>query len=142
MGAQARLGEWRAYAADKTNSRYSPLAEINTANASDLRLKWSYTAPSGASFAAMTPLVVDGVMYFNSGSRLFALDGATGVMRWTVELPQSFPGGGRGPAYGDGRIYAFGPSLLYAVDARSGTPIESFGQNGMLRIVNAAPEIV
>ena len=136
----ASSGNWSLHNFDLANSRYAPLAEITAANANQLRVKWSYTAPSGASFAAMTPLVVDGVMYFNSGSRLFAIDGATGVARWTVEFPQSFPGGGRGPAHGDGRIYAFGPSVLYAVDAKTGTPIESFGENGMLQIVNAALE--
>jgi glucose dehydrogenase len=38
--AQIRGGEWRAYAADKTNSRYSLLDHINRDTASRLRVAW------------------------------------------------------------------------------------------------------
>jgi len=31
----------------------------------------------------VTPLVVDGVMYYDAGSKLFAGDGATGATLWT-----------------------------------------------------------
>jgi alcohol dehydrogenase (cytochrome c) len=137
-GGRGGTTDWPLHNLDISNSRYSTLDEINVSNAGRLQLKWSFDAPQGANFGAMTPLVVDGVMYFNSGSRLFALDAATGKSLWMFELPQSFTGGGRGPAYGDGRIYAFGASLMYAVDAKTGKPIESFGQKGVLRIVNEA----
>ncbi len=49
-------------------------------------------------------------------------------------------GGGRGPAYGDGRIYAFGPTMIYAVDALTGRAVESFGERGVLPVVNRALE--
>ncbi len=54
-----------------------------------------------------------------------------------------FPGGGRGPTYGDGHIYAFGGpygnNVLYAVDAKTGQPLQSFGSKGRLLV---ADEIV
>jgi glucose dehydrogenase len=128
-------GDWPLHSLDLANSRYSPLDEITPSNAGRLRTAWSFTLPSPHNINSMTPLVVDGMMYFNSGSTLFALDGATGKSVWTFELPQKFQGGGRGPAYGDGRVYAFGPSIMYAVDAKTGKAVESFGQGGALRIV-------
>ena len=128
--------DWPLHNLALSNSRYSPLDEINASNAGALRQAWTFDAPASGNIGSMTPIVVDGVMYFNSGSTLFAVDGATGKNVWTFRLPQSFQGGGRGPAYGDGRIYAFGPSVMYAVDAKTGTAVESFGKNGVLRIVN------
>jgi len=134
--ASSPAGDWPLHNLDLANTRYSALAEITPATASRLRQAWSFDSPaSGMSINSMTPIVAGGIMYLNAGSRLFALDAATGKSLWTFQLPQSFQGGGRGPAYGDGRIYAFGPSLMYAVDAKTGKVVESFGKGGVLRIV-------
>ena len=38
-----------------------------------------------------TPLVVDGIMYVNAGSRLFAVDAATGRLLWNVQVEPAFP---------------------------------------------------
>ena len=86
----------------------------------------------------MTPLVVDGVMYVNSGSTLYALDAATGAPVWTFQDEPSFAGGGRGPAYADGRVYAFGSAVMYAVDAGTGTLVSSFGDDGRLEVAREA----
>ena len=84
--------------------------------------------------------LTDGVMYFSSGSAVFALDAATAEPVWTFEMEPRFGGGGRGPGYGDGRIYAIGGPFVYAVDARTGALVESFGDNGVLPAVNRALE--
>jgi glucose dehydrogenase len=101
-------------------------------------LKWSYELPKSQSVVEETPLVVDGIMYVNSGSTLFALDGVTGKPVWTFRMDPSFGGGKRGPSYGDGNIYAMGPAEIYAVDAKGGRLVESFGDKGVLRIINRA----
>src|SRR2546422_2404672 len=49
-----------------------------------------------------------------------------------------FEGGGRGPTYGDGRIFAFGESAMYSVDAKFGRLLENFGERGVLRALNNA----
>ena len=139
-GAQGRARpsgttDWPLHNFDERNSRYSPLNEINASNADTLTLKWSHAA---GPIRQITPLVVDGVMYFNSGSNLMAVDAGTGERLWTREITPAFRGGGRGPAYGDGTIYAFGPSILYAVDAKTGELVESFGDGGLLPIVSDA----
>src|SRR5882672_9484002 len=74
---------WADHNADIANSRYSPLNQITPANAGKLVLKWSYDLPKSESIGEETPLVVDGVMYFNAGSRLYAIDAVTGKPVWT-----------------------------------------------------------
>jgi alcohol dehydrogenase (cytochrome c) len=133
-----RSTNWSDHNGDPANSRFSPLAEINTSNVGALALKWSYEAPKGEAIRQQTPLVVDGVMYFNSGSKLHALDAVTGTPVWSFDLDPPFPGGKRGPGYGQGTIYAFGDDVLFAVDAKTGKPVESFGDHGVLRIVQKA----
>ena len=146
----AVTGDWPLHNADLQNSRFSPLDQINTSNVSRLAVKWSVQLPSSDSVAQMTPLVVDGVMYFNAASKLFALDASTGQTVWTIHTQEADPKprsdgvpvyggrGGRGPAYGDGRIYALAQSVIYAMDAKNGELVESFGDNGVLPVVNAA----
>lgn len=136
--AQAGDSDWPLHNLDQHNSRYSPLTQIDRTNVGALELKWSFSTPPTVRIGEMTPLVIDGVMYFHSGSTLFALDAATGESVWTFEAAEEFLGGGRGPAYGDGRIYAYGRSMMYAVDARTGELVDSFGRGGLLRVVNAA----
>ena len=130
--------DWPLHNLDLRNSRYAPHDQINTSNVARLAVAWTYQMPPKVSIASMTPLVVDGVMYFNAGSTLYALDAATGATRWTLPLDPTFAGGGRGPVYGDGRIYAFGSTILYAADARTGKLVESFGENGRLSIATRA----
>ena len=122
---RSRPADWSLHNIDLRNSRYSPLEEINTSNVGRLALKWSFEVPASNNISSATPLVVDGVMYVHSGSKVFAVDTTTGRSLWTFEGDEPFAGTGRGPAYGDGRIYAYGQSVLYAVDTKSGEPIRT-----------------
>src|ERR1700722_10399750 len=99
-------GDWPLHNLDLANGRFSPLTEINTTNAGTLVQKWQLDLPKPVTVGSMMALVVDGNMYLNSGSTLFAVDAATGKTRWTATAAEEFPVGGRGPAFGDGRIYA------------------------------------
>ena len=49
-----------------------------------------------------------------------------------------FGGGGRGPTYGDGVVYAYGSTIIYAVDAKTGKAVKSFGDKGALSILASA----
>src|ERR1700694_1952181 len=71
-------GNWSLHNIDLRNSRYSPLREINTSNVHQLTVKWSYSLPANQTIGSSTPIVVDGMMYFNSGSIISALDASTG----------------------------------------------------------------
>jgi len=139
--SQAGKIDWPLHNFDLSNGRYSPANEINPSNAGSLALKWSFEVGAGESIGQITPLVIDGVMYFNSGSRLFAVNAVTGKSIWTFQLEPAFQGGGRGPTYGDGAIFAFGTSDMYSVDAKGGRILENFGNQGVLRLVNNALNI-
>ena len=62
--------DWPLHNIDLHNTRYSSLDQIDTSNAGRLGVSWSFAAPAKAYIGATTPVVVDGVMYFNSGSQL------------------------------------------------------------------------
>lgn len=145
-GAQeARKGDWRLNSLDLGNTRFSPLDQINGSNVGRLAPAWSLALTKPDSIGQETPLVVDGVMYFNDSAKLFAIDAATGKIKWVAEadLPEVLTKptgdlggtGGRGPAYGDGRIYATAGALLYAVDVKAGKVDEKFGNKGWVSFV-------
>ena len=87
-------GEWRAYAADKAGSKYSPLDQITKDNAADLRIAWRQsTIPdavrNGNTMPARrrsqnTPLMAGGLLYISTGlGSIAALDAATGEVVWS-----------------------------------------------------------
>jgi glucose dehydrogenase len=133
-------GDWPLHNLDSWNSRFSPLDQVNATNADKLMVKWQLDLPKSVAIGTSTPIVVGGIMYFNSGPELFAVDGATGEMLWSKKAGEEFPAGGRGPAFGEGRVYAAGRSILAAFDAENGRPILSFGMGGMLNPAKAALE--
>ena len=130
--------DWPLHNLDLQNTRFARVDQITSSNVGSLVLKWSHQMPPREIIRSATPLVIDGIMYFNSGSKLTALNAMTGETVWTFEGDPEFSGGGRGPAYGDGKIYAFGPTIMYAVDAKTGELVESFGDNGLLEVAREA----
>ena len=134
-GGQA---DWPLHNLDLKGSRYSSLDEINTTNVDRLELAWSFEPGAGPGIAQATPLVVDGVMYLNAGSTLFAVNAVSGESIWTLTMDETLVARGRGPAYGDGRVYAFGAATMYATDGKTGELVESFGDAGRLEIISEA----
>ena len=80
---------WLSYSGTPFNQRYSPLTQINTANAKNLELQWVWQARSLEKFEA-TALVVDGVMYtVQAPNDVVALDAETGRPFWTTTYAPS-----------------------------------------------------
>ena len=138
--AQPTESDWVSQNLNLDNNRFAPFDGINSTNVSQLTERWSYQVEAVDNIAEVTPLVVDGVMYFHSRSTLFALDAATGTEQWRAVLDAGPQGGSpvRGPTFAGGNIYAYRGADLYAVNAQDGTPVESFGDQGVLPIVSAA----
>ncbi len=142
VGGQAgSTFNWASHNLDLRNSRFAPLDEINAENVGTLALKWTYNAPGSDNISRNTPLAVDGVLYFNAGSKLFAVDGVTGKELWATQVDPPFPANGRGPMYADGKIYAYGRTVMYAVDAKTGKVVDSFGSKGRLLLPDAAVKV-
>jgi quinoprotein glucose dehydrogenase len=146
----ARNGEWTTYGADRGNTRYSPLDQINAANFNTLEIAWRFKTdnlgPRPEYQFESTPLMVRGMVYSTAGTRraVVALDAATGELKWMHSENEGPRGAsaprqlsGRGLAYWtDGRderiLYVTPGYQLVALDARTGSPISSFGRNGIV----------
>jgi alcohol dehydrogenase (cytochrome c) len=78
---------WPMYGRQYDNARFSPLAQINTENAKQLRLAYAFQFGSLRSNEA-SPVVIDGTMYVstsNGPKYIYALDAATGALKWKYE---------------------------------------------------------
>jgi quinoprotein glucose dehydrogenase len=150
-------GEWPHYTADLTGSRYSPLDQINGANFSKLEVAWRFKTDNFGPFPEFklegTPLMVKGVLYTTAGTRrsVIALDAKSGELIWSHRLPEGKRAGlsprqlsGRGVAYwtdgrGDERIlYNTTGYRLVALNAKTGQPIASFGNQGIVDLKTGA----
>ena len=104
------------------NHRYSSLTKINKSNLSQLGGAWSIHLEDGKTPGTMqaTPVVVDGVIFIASGSgNIFAIDAATGAIKWKHETALS--GTYRGLAVGDGRVFSGRrDNTLIALDQKTG----------------------
>jgi alcohol dehydrogenase (cytochrome c) len=104
---------------------YSPLKQINTQNAHQLQLAWSWGLKPGIS--QPNPLVANGVMYIPSpGGGVQALDAANGDLRWEYMATASDGGAVRTSPmrnlaiYGDHVYVATADARLVALNARTG----------------------
>jgi quinoprotein glucose dehydrogenase len=148
LPAQSGTGEWRSYAGDLRNFRYSPLDQINANNFSKLEIAWRLKTDSLGNRPEYkleaTPLMVNGVVYTTAGSRraAIALDAASGELLWVHGEHEGARGAasprqlsGRGLAYwSDGKderiLYVTPGYRLICLDAKTGAPIRTFGNNG------------
>jgi PQQ-dependent dehydrogenase (methanol/ethanol family) len=130
--------DWPAYGHDPGGMRYSPLKQITPANVGTLTRAWTYETGENASSYQVTPLVVGTVMYISTpNQRIVALDAETGKEIWVHDPVNKRPGTHRGVSYwpGDGKngpriLFSTGDSRLLALDAKTGAPASTFGQNG------------
>ena len=159
-------GEWRSYGGDLASTKYSPLDRIDASNFGQLRLAWRWDLPELSldldairqqvpevqfrMFQA-TPLMVGGVLYLSTPLHIVAaVDAGTGETRWLHD-PQAYLKvrpthfyNSRGVAYwadGDDRRIFFGNSEAYllALDADTGQPIATFGNNGRADLMAGIP---
>src|SRR5438477_7121437 len=144
----AKNGEWKTYGGDLGNTHYSPLDQINAANFNSLQIAWRFKTdnlgPQPEFNLESTPLVANGVLYSTAGTRraVVAVDAGTGELIWThgeregarqTNAPRILSG--RGLAYwSDGReeriLYVTPGYRLIALNAKTGSPVPGFGQNG------------
>src|SRR5689334_7180751 len=146
----AKNGEWKTYGGDLGNTHYSPLDQITAANFNNLQIAWRFKTdnlgPQPEFKLEGTPLVVGGMLYTTGGTgrAVVALDATTGVPRWVHREDEGSRGAaaprplsGRGLAYwSDGReeriLYVTPGYRLIALDAKTGTPVRSFGKDGVV----------
>jgi glucose dehydrogenase len=131
--------DWPSYGGDPANHHYSPLVQINRENVKRLAVAWSFDSQEEGGLQS-TPIVVDGVLYgITPTQKIFALDAATGKLLWKFDSGIRGTQPDRGLAYWsdgtakkDGRILVGVMNFVYALDAGTGQPIESFGVHGRI----------
>jgi len=158
----SRAVEWPYYSGDPGGTRHSTLTDINAGNVTQLRPAWQWkhwetplkeydTVPG--QFEA-TPLMIDGTLYVTTPyNSIAALDAETGKERWrfdgaAYELGQVLSGSGwklRGTAvWRDGgqlRLFLNSRHRLFALDARTGKPVASFGNNGQVSLTDGLARV-
>jgi len=121
-------GNWADYDGPGAQ-HFSPLAQINSANASQLGLAWHYDIDTGGQ-SLTAPIAVDGVLYFAAGaSVVHALDAASGKLLWQYDSQSRDKAGvvlrgawgSRGIAYAHGAVFTGTmDGRLIALDAKTG----------------------
>ena len=74
---------------------------------------------------------------------VYALDAADGRLLWTFDVTELIGGGAkagyifrnRGVCYADGVVYTAAGSFLFALDAKTGKPIKTFGKDGQASVI-------
>ena len=137
--------DWPLHNLDLAGSRFSTMDQINTSNVKSLAPRWLFQhgVIDGVSNQT-TPIIVDGVMYVtDSRGSVYAVNAADGHHLWTYDVTSLIGGGARegyvfrnrGVTYADGVIYAAAGSFLFALDAKTGKPIQSFGKDGQASVI-------
>lgn len=134
--------DWTEYNGDGARSHYSPLKQITKANVNQLKVAWTYASGGADTIGNRTqmqcnPIVIDGVLYGVSADiQAFAIDAATGKKIWKTNVKENGGTLSRGVSYwsdkSDRRIFFGAGKWLYALDAKTGSIIESFGQKGRI----------
>jgi quinohemoprotein ethanol dehydrogenase len=137
--------DWPLHNLDLAGSRFSPLEQITTSNVRSLAPRWLFQhgVIDGVSNQT-TPVIVDGVMYVtDSRGSVYAVDATDGHWLWTYDVTDLLGGGAqagyvfrnRGVCYADGIVYTAAGSFLFALDAKTGKPIQSFGKDGQASVI-------
>ncbi len=152
-------GQWPTYGGDKGSTKYAPLDQITPDNFGDLEIAWQWESIDADVLAmdgvrvrplrfASTPLMVDGVLYTSTSfSQVAAIDAGTGETIWKYDTgswragrPANMGFVHRGVSYWKGGdderiIIATGHSQLIALNAKTGKPIASFGEDGQVNLL-------
>ncbi len=133
---------WPAYLGDNHNNHYSSLSQINKENIQNLQVVWEYKTTDSDSLdkgqMQCNPIVIDGVLYGSSPKlKIFAIDAATGKKSWEFDpsgIGKISVKAHRGVMYwesgDDKRIFFTAGAYLFALDAETGLPVQSFGDSG------------
>ncbi|MBK5277369.1 MAG: PQQ-binding-like beta-propeller repeat protein [Bacteroidia bacterium] len=148
---------WEVYNGTKEGIKYSSLTQVDTSNVNQLQVAWTYNTGDAdtlnASQIQCNPIVVDGILYgVGPQMKLFAIDALTGKEQWVFDANSKTRHDGnrrayhnminsRGVAYWtdgkvDKRIFFTAGSNTFAIDAKTGNPITTFGDNGSIDLHN------
>ena len=128
---------WPAYGGGPESRRYSDLKQINRSNVANLKVAWTYDTADGTGDGQTQPIMIHGVLFgLTPRHKVVALDAANGKLLWRFDSGVPGRGANRSVVYwssgADRRIFAAVQSFIYALDARTGKLIASFGKDGRI----------
>lgn len=152
--------DWRYYGRTEAGQRYSPLTQITPANVSQLKPAWEFHTgdvmrkgedKDGREFNfEVTPVKVGNSLFICTPHReVIALNATTGAQRWKFD-PKSDTSANeylacRGVAYSQSAgdkvcpekiIATTSEARMVALNAQTGEPCSSFGQNGFVSLTD------
>jgi quinoprotein glucose dehydrogenase len=127
--------DWPSYGGP-SGTHYSTLSQINRENVKDLKVAWTFDTGETGGIEA-NPIVIGNVLYATTPVRsVVALDAATGKLLWKFTSDLEGQVLTRGVSYWtdgkESRILAAARNYVYALDAKTGKVIPSFGENGRI----------
>ena len=147
VASHAAKQNWPLYLGDSASTHFSELKQINRKNVALLEVAWTYhsgdSRKDNRSQIQCNPIIVDGVLFGTSPQlKLLAIDADTGRERWRFDPfsrdTNAVTGVNRGVVFWkegtDRRILFTAGQRLFCINAESGTPIESFGEKGVVDI--------
>jgi alcohol dehydrogenase (cytochrome c) len=154
--------DWLTFNRTYGGDRYSPLKLITTANVKQLHLLYTFDLGNDVSSLQTGPVVVNGTMYFTTDTTTYAINAATGKLKWKSARPlkeQSQLRVNRGVAFYENKLFrGSGDAHLYALNATDGkqlwdvkldvagpgitTPMAPIAWNGMVFIGHAGGDNV
>ena len=122
---------------DKSESTI--LYQINSKNAHNLKIAWTYVSENQKNDIQTNPIAVNGVVYTPiAGGFIAAIDGSTGKEIWkSKKFGNSVARRGliywKGDKFNKSRIIFSNRERLISLDAETGKQVLSFGKNGQIK---------
>ncbi|MGH9327758.1 MAG: PQQ-binding-like beta-propeller repeat protein, partial [Terriglobia bacterium] len=137
----AAYSSWQSYGGGPDDLHYSTLKQINRHNVSRLRVAWKFDTGDAfpSSLMESNPIIIHNTLYATTPKlNVIALDASTGKLLWRFAPNEGqgvySKGANRGVTYwsdgSDQRIFSVAGPYLYALNAKSGKLIPSFGDSG------------
>src|SRR5262245_58567570 len=136
---------WATYGNDPGHTRFSTLKQITPENVSQLAKAWEFDTKTPGRKWQNTPVVIGSTMYITlQNGGVVALEPETGKELWRFETPVR----GRsvravsylpGDSEASERLLYGAGDKLWALDPKTGKPIDSFGNKGVADVHPGQP---
>lgn len=131
--------KWHRSHGDNTSNRFSNLKLINVNNAKDLKLEWIFKGDDLKSDIQANPIFAENRIFTPiSGGYIAAIDPSNGSLVWkSKKFSQSVAQRGlvywQGNEFHNSRLYFSNREKLISLDAKTGKPVKTFGNEEYVR---------
>ncbi|MFL6577508.1 MAG: PQQ-binding-like beta-propeller repeat protein, partial [Povalibacter sp.] len=136
LAQAASSPDWPAYGGPQDKSHYSSLRQIDRSNVQRLQTAWQFDTHQQGDTQTQPLMAAGQVFGYTPLHEVIALDPATGTLRWKFSSGIEGRGANRGLMFWqhgqEQRIFAAVDNFVYALDAKSGKAIASFGDQGRI----------